>query len=244
MPPFDTVTCPSCGSTLREMDISRETMAGRCPACHTLIDLHAAGMAPAAPGFVDGEYDDGREVLPVPLPARVQVQVRGRDLTIVRRWFSWGYVLLLVFCVIWFGFLAAWYGLAFLSDAPLLFKLFPLIHVAAGVFIAYLTLAGFVNRTTLAIERDHLTVHHGPLPWPGSLDVPTLQLDQLFCTQHVSRGRNGTTVRYNVEALLKDGRHVKVVQGLEAREQALFIEQTLEQHLGIRNRRVRSEMAF
>lgn len=241
---FDTTTCPTCGSPLRESDISRETMAGRCPACNTLVDLQAAGLAAPPPALADGELGESREMMPVPMPARVHVETRGRDLVIVRRWFSWAYLLLTVFCVMWFGFLVTWYGIAFATDAPLLFKLFPLVHVAAGLFIAYLTLTGFVNRTRFTVERDHLTVRHGPLPWPGNLDVSTLQLEQLFCTQKISRGRNGTTVRYNVEALTKDGRHLKVVSGLDTREQALFIEQTLESHLGIKNRRVRSEMAY
>ncbi|HEX6908764.1 MAG TPA: zinc ribbon domain-containing protein [Longimicrobium sp.] len=240
---FEATTCPACGSPLRERDISRETMAGRCPACRTLVDLQAAGLA-AAPALADAGPGEAREVMPVPMPARVHVETRGRDLVVVRRWFSWTYLLLLVFCVIWFGFLATWYGIVFATDAPLAFKLFPLIHVAAGLVIAYLTLTGFLNRTTLRIERDHLTVRHGPLPWPGNLDVSTLQLEQLFCTQKISRGRNGVSLRYNVEALTRDGRHLKVVQGLDTREQALFIEQTLESHLGIKNRRVRSEMAY
>lgn len=241
---FDATTCPACGTPLRETDISRQTMAGRCPACHTLVDLQAAGFAAPPSALAGGEPGEAREMMPVPMPARVHVETRGRDLVIVRRWFSWAYLLMVVFCVLWFGFLATWYGIVFAAEAPLIFKLFPLIHVAAGLVIAYATLAGFVNRTTFAIERDHLTVRHGPLPWRGNLDVSTLQLEQLFCTQKISRGRNGTTLRYNVEGLTKDGRHLKVVSGLDTREQALFIEQTLERHLGIKNRRVRSEMAY
>jgi hypothetical protein len=245
MPAYDNVTCPSCGSALRALDISQETMSGRCPACHTLVDLRAAAPLPV-PAAAGTRHDLGetRDMLPVPLPAGIRVEARGRDLAIVRRWFSWVYLLLLFFCVMWFGFLAVWYGLAFSSDAPLMFKLFPLIHVAAGLFLAYTTVAGFLNSTTFRIDRDHLTVRHGPLPWRGNLDVSTLQLEQLFCTENVVRTRNGTTLRYGVEALLKDGSHLKVVSSLDAREQALFIEQTLEKHLGIQNRRVRSEMAY
>lgn len=115
--------------------------------------------------------------------------------------------------------------------------------MAAGAFITYLTIAGFVNRTVFTVERDHLTVRHGPLPWRGNVDVPTTSLLQLFCTEQVSRSRNGTTTRYSVEGVLKDGRHLKVATALDAREQALFIEQTLEKHLGIQDRPVRSEMA-
>lgn len=238
MAAYTHVACPSCGTPLRAGDMSLDTMAGRCPACHALVDLRA--VAPdlaAAP-------EPGGDPIPVPLPARVHVEERGRDLTITRRWFSWGYVFLLFFCVMWDGFLVFWYGVALTMDAPLPFILFPLLHVAVGVFLTYMTIAGFVNRTTFTIERDRLIVRHGPLPWRGSVDVSTISVEQLFCTEKISRGRNGTTVRYNVEAVLKDGRHLKVATGLDEREQALFIEQTLEKHLGIQNRRVRSEMAY
>jgi hypothetical protein len=249
MPAYTDVACPSCGTTLRPGDISRETMSARCPVCQALVDLRfatpavaGASLAPAARGGASLAAD-AREPLPVPLPAGLSVEERGRDLTIVRRWFSWTYLLMLFFCVVWNGFLVFWYGMAFATDAPLAFKLFPLLHVAVGVFLTYATLAGFVNRTTLRIERDHLTVRHGPLPWRGNLDVSTLSLSQLFCTEKISQGRNGTTVRYGVEAMLKDGRHLKVAPGLNVREQALFIEQAVEKHLGIQDRPVRSEMA-
>jgi hypothetical protein len=247
MPIYTPVACPSCGSTLRDQDMSVQTLSARCPACHALVDLRgsapvlaAAAPAPAAADY--GTQADAREPIPVPLPAGVHVEERGRDLVIVRRWFSWVYVFLLFFCVVWNGFLVMWYGIAFQADAPLAFKLFPLLHVAAGVFITYMTIAGFLNRTTFRIERDHLTVRHGPVPWRGNLDVGTTGLLQLFCTEQVIRGRNGTTLKYSVEGVLRDGRHLKLATGLDAREQALFIEQALEKHLGIQDRRVRSEM--
>jgi hypothetical protein len=247
MPAYTHVACPSCGSTLRSEDMSLQTMAGKCRRCHALVDLRAAapGLA-AAPAAAEQAYAEpgAREPLPVPLPARVHVEARGSDLTIVRRWFSWGYIFLAFFCVVWNGFLATWYGIVFATDAPLLFKLFPVLHVAVGVGLLYVTIAGFVNRTTFRVERDHLTVRHGPVPWKGNLDISTTSLEQIFCTEQISRGRNGTTIRYGVEAVLRDGRHLKLATGLDAREQAMFIEQTLEKHLGIQDRRVRSEMAY
>jgi hypothetical protein len=241
MPAYTHVACPSCGTTLRGEDMSMEAMAGRCRSCDALVDLRtvlpaAQGQAYAAP--------EAREPIPVPLPGGVHVEAHGRDLVIVRRWFSWVYLFLAFFCVMWNGILLFFYGIIFAADGPLVAKLFPLLHVAAGVFITYMTVAGFVNRTTFRIERDHLTVRHGPVPWRGNRDVSTDVLEQLFCTEQVSRSRNGTSIRYGVDAVLKDGRHLKLATGLEAREQALFIEQAIEKHLGIADRRVRSEMAL
>lgn len=233
MPAFSAVACPSCGTLLGPRDVSLDTLAGRCPGCQALVDLRGAVPPPAA------AVDD---VLPVPLPRGVHLEDRGRDMVIVRRWYSPVYIFLAFFAVMWNAFLVVWYAAAFAGDAPLLFKLFPLLHVAAGIGISYATLAGFLNRTTITVERDHLTVRHAPVPWSGNLDVSTLSLEQLYCTEKVHRGRNGTTVRYGVEAVLKDGRNLKVVTGLDDREQALFIEERMERHLGIPDRRVRSEM--
>jgi hypothetical protein len=244
MPIYTPVACPSCGSTLRDQDMSVQTLSARCPACHALVDLRGSVPAPAPAAADYGAQAVAREPIPVPLPGGVHVEERGRDLTIVRRWFSWVYIFLLFFCVMWNGMLVFFYSVIFAAGGPLVVKLFPLLHVAAGVFITYFTIAGFLNRTTFRVERDHLTVRHGPVPWRGNLDVSTMMLEQLFCTEQVSRGRNGTTVRYGVEAVLKDGRHLKLATGLDAREQALFIEQAIEKHLGIQDRRVRSEMTL
>ncbi|HEX6037164.1 hypothetical protein, partial [Longimicrobium sp.] len=76
-----------------------------------------------------------------------------------------------------------------------------------------------------------------------NVDISTASLEQLFCTEQVIRGRNGVSLRYGVDAVLKDGRHLKLATALDVREQALYIEQTIEKRLGIVDRRVRSEMA-
>jgi hypothetical protein len=244
------VACPSCRTRLRAEDMSLETMTGKCQLCHALVDLRSVmpgtatvpAMAIAHPPM-DTPAPAGGESMPVPLPARMVVDARGSDLTIVMRWFSWTYIFMAFFCVVWDGFLVFWYGMA-LASQNLVMMLFPLLHVAVGVGLTYFTVAGFFNRTTFRVERGYLSVRHGPLPWPGNLEVPTSSLEQLFCTEKVSHGRNGTTVRYGVEAVLKDGRHLKLAPGLEDREQAMFLEQTIEKHLGIQDRRVRSEMVY
>lgn len=248
MPTTTAVACPSCGTTLRPADMSLDTMAARCPGCNALVDLRGVVPDPAhAPRatrvLAPAAGADAADALPVPLPAGIHVQERGRDLVIVRRWFSWIYIFLLFFCVVWDGMLVFWYALVFSGESPLVFKLFPLLHVAAGVFITYFTIAGLVNRTTFTIERDRLSVRHAPLPWRGSVDIPAASLEQLFCTEQVIRGRNGVTLRYGVDAVLKDGRHLKLATPLDVREQAMYIEQAIEKHLGIKDRPVRSEMA-
>ncbi|HLL81650.1 MAG TPA: hypothetical protein VK420_03325, partial [Longimicrobium sp.] len=165
----------------------------------------------------------------------------GGALRIERRWYAWTAIFLAFFCVFWFGFLAVWYLIAFSTGAWLL-MLFPLLHVAVGLFLAYFTVAMFVNTTEVVVADGVLTVRHGPVPWLGNRQIATGSLEQLYCEEHVSRTRNGTTITYSVRARGKDGRMVKLVSGLPERAQALYIEQEIERHLGIADRAVAGQV--
>lgn len=219
-----------------------QTMAARCRVCQTLVDLRpeaATGQTDSLGGaalHADGSQAPAQP-LPVPLPPMLSVSTVGGELRIERRWYACTAMFLAVFCIMWFGFLAIWYTLAFaVGNVPLM--LFPLLHVAVGLVIAYTTAAMFVNRTRIVAGRGHLTVNHGPLPWPGNRDVPTDQLQQLYCDEKHSRSRSGTTVAYSVLARSTDGRQISLVTGLSLRDQALFIEQEIERHLKITDQHV------
>ena len=236
MPAHAHVRCPSCGTHIRGEDMNLAQMAARCPTCDALLDLRDH-----APSAAAGTQDRPAPIA-MPLPSGIQVHSNARELRLVLRWFSPMYIFLAFFSVTWIGFLVFWYSMA--SGAPLVFLLFPLIHVAVGVGLAYTTVAGFLNSTTITVERGHLTVRHGPVPWKGNHDLPADALEQLYCQEHVTHSRNGgSTIRYSVQAVGKESRRkITLVSGLSDRDQALFIEQQVEQKLGITDRRVVSEM--
>lgn len=236
MPTATPVQCPSCGFQIQAEDMNLQTMAARCRVCHALVDLRTdappASEAPA-PAVADA--------LPIPLPQRLTVSREGGGLRIERRWFSWTAIFMILFCTVWFGFLAVWYAIAF-TTGNLLMLLFPLLHVAAGVFVAWWTAATLFNRTEFVISGGQLSVRHGPVPVPGKRDVPTRDLEQLYCEEHVSRSRNGVTITYSVRARTTDGRMVVLLKDLPDRDQALFIEQEAERQLRIANRPVVGEL--
>jgi len=146
-----------------------------------------------------------------------------------------------VFTVFWCGFLVFWYAMA-ASAGSVVAMLFPLIHVAAGVFLAYLTVAGFVNTTTVRVSAGRLTVEHGPLPWPGQRDLSTDDIEQLYCQEKTVRTKNGTRTTYQLAAATRHGRDVKLVSGLAELSPARFLEYELEAHLGIADRPVVGEV--
>jgi ribosomal protein S27AE len=224
------LTCPSCGAQVRIPENATRFTCGYCGTEHLVEGLSRAG--------------EPRPVLRkrVPKPASVKVANDGESLSISQRWYSWKYLSALFFCIFWDGFLVIWYVIAFSSNAPLPFKLFPLVHVTVGVVVTYTTIAGLVNRTTVELTRDELSVWYEPLLWPGEKKLKTSQIRQLFCKEVVSRSRNSTSISYDLYAIDQDERQVKFATKLESRDVALFFEQQIETWLLIADRPVEGEL--
>ncbi|HAM36277.1 MAG TPA: hypothetical protein DEB40_09455 [Elusimicrobia bacterium] len=227
------IECPHCRGEIPSGDINIQTCIAKCARCSAVF-----GFAEQVPGS-QAPYRKPQ----VDMPAKFSVTQDGSDLLLVYRWFSLGLFALLFFCVFWDGFLVFWYAMAFSKKAPLLMVLFPLGHLGVGVFLTYVTAAGFVNRTFVRAGTDRLSIRHLPLPWPGQREISRTEIEQLFCSEKIGRTRNGSsTASYQVEALLRGGKRVKLVSGLDKPEQALFIEQKIESYLGIADRPVAGEM--
>lgn len=226
--------CPSCASFLRadDFDAARGTLT--CSYCKALMvfgggDSSARSTPPAR--------------AEVPLPPSIKVAKRSRGLEIRRRWFHPLHVFLVFFCIAWNAFLVFWYTTAVGSGAPWIFKVFPIVHVAVGVGLTYFTLAGFLNTTTIAVERRELRVSHAPLPWRGAAKLESSSIDQLFCKQKLHRNKHGHSYTYEVWMSSRDSKSRKLVSGLPEPEQALFIEQQVERALGLPDRVMPGELA-
>ncbi|MGE0706671.1 MAG: hypothetical protein AB7N76_05335 [Planctomycetota bacterium] len=218
---------------------------GRCASCNA-----AGAVAPKADG-APKQRRPQRQLQPrVALPQGMTLEEDGGGLRIAYRWFTWSTLFLTFFCVFWDGFLCFWYGMAstmFAKDGVngpgLIFFLFPLIHVAVGAGLTYFVLCSYLNRTTIAVRGDELSIRHGPLPWFGNQDLRASDLAQLYCTQEISRGsKGGTSISYSLHALDQRQRKTKLLSGLQDADQVRFIEQELERHLGIEDQPVRGEL--
>jgi hypothetical protein len=231
------LTCPDCGAAVPAEDVNIERGIGKCRACNAVIDVETALRGS------DGGAGAVRRP-PVPQPGSITVEdLGGTGLRLTRRWFTWGVLLLTVFCVIWDGFLVFWYTMALQPGAPWFAVVFPLIHVTVGVLLTYSTLAMYVNRTVLEINDGRLTVRHGPLPWPGNRDLDVSEVEQLYCEEKTSRSRQGNvSYTYKVCGLLKGGRRETLLDSLPQRDHALFVEQFIEKYLGIEDRPVGGEL--
>ena len=232
------LSCKSCGKPIAAEDVNLDRAIAKCAGCNAVFSF--------AGDLAVGGGPSRDETVPVPMPVGIKVDAWGSELTIVRRWFSQVFLMLIFFCVVWDGFLVFWYFLiSSTGDSgafKLVFMLFPMLHVAVGVGLTYYTICGLVNRTVIRVSGGELTVRHGPLPWPGNHNVFADDLKQLYCTEHIHRRNNSTSTSYRVNALLAGGKKLKLLSGLTEADQALFIEQRLEEHLRIVDRRVTGEI--
>jgi hypothetical protein len=229
--------CKSCGKLIPAQDVNIDKAIAKCLACHAVFrfaDELASGAAAARPQ--------------VGLPARCTLDNWGPELTITRRWYSHALWFLVFFCIVWDGFLVAWYTmgikdlLAGKGGMVWVMLLFPVLHLAVGVGLTYFVVAAFVNKTVVRIAGGELSVRHGPFPWPGNRAMPTADLKQLLwwrpasapprCMSSGSRSCRGESTPYKM----------KLVESLEELDQALFIEQEVERHLKIPDERVPGEV--
>lgn len=243
---YNALHCRNCGATIDSRDVHEDLAIAKCRYCNTVMDLARRGQdddasRPDRPAATARP----RERPAVPIPERFKVDQQGGKLTIEWRWFNATFIFLLFFCAFWDSFLVIWYLTAMKSgDAPSAVFVFPLIHVTVGLGLTWYTLAGLLNRTRIEVEQGTLRIRHFPLPWPGNRELSVGDLSQLFCDESVHRNKNSTTYTYNLNAMLRSGgRKLKLIGRLEKPELALYLEQKLESHLGIRDVPVQGELS-
>jgi len=227
--------CRCCGALLTGENVDLGLRIARCGHCDAVFALDrpdGGGSAqPATP-----------ERPEVPMPGAIQVEVFGDSLEIRRRWFGCAAIFLIVFAVFWNGFMIVWHSIA-MATGMFVMSAFGLIHTAVGIGVGYLALAMILNTTTIKVDRGMLTVSHGPLPWPGAKSLPIHEIKQFFCRETVHHGKNGTSYTYEVRYVTQTGSKEKLLTGLSNSDQALFIEQQIERHLGIKDEAVHGELS-
>ncbi|HUS27661.1 MAG TPA: hypothetical protein VMZ53_04110 [Kofleriaceae bacterium] len=177
----------------------------------------------------------------MPIPERFRVARGDGDVRVSWRWLEAKHFYSLFFVIAWDAFLIFWYTQA-VPTGELLAIVFPIAHVAVGVGMTYSTLSGFLNRTTLRAHDGTLRIEHGPLPWRGNATLNRDEIRQLYVFTHTTTDSdNDTSTTYQLCALLANGRERKLVKGLREQNEAAYLEDMLENALGIANASVPGE---
>jgi hypothetical protein len=212
------VTCPNCAADIPAADVELTTRLAKCRGCDEVFPLPASVTDPDA--------------LP-PVPPGVKVTDDGLSRRLSFRWFGPGTVFGGLFAIAWDTFLVFWYwNAAFKGPINWFATLFPVGHVAVGVYLKYRVLCELVNRTVIEVG-DVLRVWHGPFPWPGGVELPAVEVLAVFCVPVASRGKKAVTVSYTVKAATEEGSEVTLLTGLDTLPRAKFFELTIERWLGL-----------
>ena len=174
------------------------------------------------------------------LPDGLEIYNRGFFLEIVRKWFGLQTILVTAFAAVCDGFIFNEYTKWSTTSEPLPPDI-PLIAVFA-IALNYYAVAQWFNRTHIFVSQGKLAVQHRPLPFFGSVTLSAPDLKQLYTKEDVSHGRGRESVRYEVHAVTHSGKNIKLVDGLDTSEQALFVEQEIEKYLGIQDASVKGEL--
>jgi hypothetical protein len=228
--------CPTCAASIVSEDVNIVRLVAKCRGCSTVFTFQDQVAAAPAPPQV--------ALAPVVMPSGIEVEVGepaavegyrsagiapGR-MVLRRRWRTGQGFFMLIFAVAWNAFLVNWYALAFSGSAPWIMFVFPIAHVAVGIGVAYGALTNLLNTTVFEIDGGVLRLRHGPIPARGNRELPTDELLQLYTEEHT--GSKGSK-SYALVAAVRSGPAIKLVEGLENRQQALYIERAIENHLGI-----------
>jgi hypothetical protein len=248
------IHCAGCGAPVFFGDVDLATRTTKCRACNRVFsmdlfegpeaaEISAAIQAPASPAAARR-----RERPPVPLPWSITVKRTGESsqpgtyrsddasskgtLEISHRWLSYQQLALAFFAVLWDGSMAM-YFLAPATSWKWWAIVGPIVHVAAGIYVTRLALAGILNRTRIRADAETLSITHGPIPWPGNREIATSEIRQLYCEEQVERVKQQTVRTYDLGAVLESGFKTTLLTKLETPAQAEFLEQELERYLGI-----------
>ncbi|MDQ8179778.1 hypothetical protein [Pelagicoccus sp. SDUM812005] len=175
-----------------------------------------------------------------PLPDNIELVTEYDAIVIRRSWKSALAYFLIVFALFWNTFMVVWMGIA-ISQGAWSMAAFGSIHAGVGLGIIYFTIALFLNKTDIRIDTYNLSVKHYPLPWFGQVTFPVESIQQVYCKEKITRGKNGTHVSYELHCLDRNNRSKKLLSGLNQSEQAQFIEREIEKTLGLKDRPVSGE---
>lgn len=171
------------------------------------------------------------------LPERTTVDIDGDTLTLTRSWFNSGLFGYLFFGVFWNAMLL----FMFFGDGELSLVFLCLPHVWIGVWVAVQVVLGFVNSTKVQVNPTSLSIIHGPIPTFNNKSMPVTQIQQFYVMEKEHKHKNSTSKTYEIFLRRSYGRDERVLKGIEIPQQALHLEQVLEDFLGIKDQPISGE---
>ncbi|CAM2007804.1 hypothetical protein [Acanthopleuribacter pedis] len=215
------ISCKSCSAPIPGDQIEPARRIAHCTACGAVFLIHAE-HSPSAKSV-----------------ANVEIHLKEDHLKVVRRWYRPHMWLYLMMAISWSGVVAG-FQLMQLGGGRL-WTAVMVVNVLFAVILFYGSLAGLLNRTRILVGRGRLIKRHFPVPWHGKLKLGTDQIDQFFCTEGREFRQGRAYPVYQLNVFLNSGVRVPILRNVSSLETILFLENQIEQFLGIEDRPVDGE---
>lgn len=226
------VTCDRCQKEIETKYIDTEKGTAKCTECNYIFNCSSQ---------LKTEIDYRRDTIELPLSIRL---TKDKDLLqIVYRWLNAQLFWLIPFCICLDTVFILWYPIGFIKVESLPAQLYMMFHFIMCISLTYYCLARIINKTVITVSKGVFQVIDSPLPFFRNISIPLEDLDQLYSRESIHRGKKLSWSSYEVHAILKSERDMRLVAGLNTAQQALYIEQVVEDYLEIRDRPVNGEIA-
>ncbi len=263
------IFCPHCKNPISSEGINLDRLLAKCTACHTVFRFSEDELAttspkrdgsnPKPPTAQDTEEDSFekdpinrpqrrapriQKPIPLGLPEGMTLQHDEHYLRVRWRWFTLAEIATVLVCALLAGAALALYNetkSSYANDSVWLILFLILCFLGVSIALLYYSLALLINTTTITVQHGLLSIQHAPLPWWGSRTLPAEEFQQFYCKQHVSRGKYGPSFTYELHAILRNKQRIKLLSGISEPEKVLFLEQLIEDHLGVVDRPVIGE---
>ncbi len=235
--------CTGCRADIPARFVDIDRVLAQCRSCGRVFDF-SAQVAP-----LPVVHPMARTRLEIPCPPGITLEQADGTLRLRVPWLSpelwWRLLVGGVFGLFLAGTVLNVVGSTalgrFLGAWMLIFTPFVL-GILGGV---YLVLMHVFNQTEIRVDAECLRTRSGPLPWAPARQLAVGALDQLFCKadRRLSLGSNTycQNMSYSLVARMHDGSQVSLLTGLVEPDYVWFVEQRIEEFLGIEDRHIRGE---
>lgn len=120
--------------------------------------------------------------------------------------------------------------------------IFMSLHLLVGAGLGMKTIGDLINKTYVTIDPDYIFIERKPLQIFKRQPIETKDIKQLFVKKYSSGSQNGKPIySYGLYAKLHRGREIQILKDFARPEHAQFIEQEIEEFLGILDKNIAGE---
>ena len=228
--------CPNCNHPILSDDINIHKMTAKCSKCACVFPFKTR---------LFNRYSVPLKTKSTKPPTGIGFYQKGKKLSLNYRWWNIRYLFWILLAGLWNIATVMWFMVTLANDAYFMAML-GTIYAIGGIALLYVSIAGFLNVTSIDVDDFQLVVRHSPIPWSPTPKLRCDEIEQLYCTLDIHRGRHYTRYSYQLHAILKKGKvktgkHVCLLKGIESAEQAQYLERKIERFLKIKDRYVHGE---